>query len=182
MAEPVTLQTLLTYLTLISVPVGVFYHIMTLRNTRKNQDMQLETRQAQLFMNFYLHMATDEAQKADYDLIRIDFKNVEDWNAILEDKDKFSSFFKRATYFEGLGLLVRKKFLDIDMVAGLYSGAIMSWWEKYEAGTKAIREHYGWPRAMIEAEFLYDSVIEYARDHPELKIASPIFYQSKPES
>ena len=55
MAEPITLQTLLTYLTLISVSVGVFYHIMTLRNTRKNQELQLETRQAQLFMQVYRH-------------------------------------------------------------------------------------------------------------------------------
>jgi hypothetical protein len=53
MAEPLTLQTLLTYLTLISVPVGVFYHIMTLRNTRRNQELTLETRQAQMFMQIY---------------------------------------------------------------------------------------------------------------------------------
>ena len=49
----VDIQTLLTYLTLISVPIGIFYYIMTLNNTRKNQQMQLETRQAQLFMNIY---------------------------------------------------------------------------------------------------------------------------------
>jgi hypothetical protein len=42
------IQTALTYLTLISVPVDVFYHIMTLRNTRRNQELQLETRHAQL--------------------------------------------------------------------------------------------------------------------------------------
>jgi hypothetical protein len=42
----IDLQTVLTYLTLISVPVGVFYHIMTLRNTRKNQQLILETRRA----------------------------------------------------------------------------------------------------------------------------------------
>ena len=39
-------QTVLTYLTLISVPVGVAYHILTLRN-------QSRTRQAQLFMQLF---------------------------------------------------------------------------------------------------------------------------------
>ena len=48
MAELVSLQTLLTYLTLISVPIGVFYHIMTLRNTRKNQQLILESRRARV--------------------------------------------------------------------------------------------------------------------------------------
>jgi len=63
-------------------------------------------------------------------------------------------------YFEGVGVLVRKQLIDIDHVARLISGMILSWWEKYEAGFKAIREHYDYPRAMIEAEFLYNSVVE----------------------
>ena len=60
----IDLQTLLTYLTLISVPFGVFYHIMTLNNTRKNQQMQLETRQAQLFFNLYMEDISERASKA----------------------------------------------------------------------------------------------------------------------
>jgi len=57
------LQTLLTYLTLISVPVGVFYHIMTLRNTRRNQEVTLETRQTQLFMEIFKTYASKEFQR-----------------------------------------------------------------------------------------------------------------------
>ena len=60
MAEPLTLQTLLTYLTLISVPVGVFYHIMTLNNTSKNQRQTLDTRQTNILMNLYKEWGTDE--------------------------------------------------------------------------------------------------------------------------
>ena len=55
----IDLEQLLTYLTLISVPIGVFYHIMTLNNTRKNQQLQLETRQAQLFMQLYNRLEKD---------------------------------------------------------------------------------------------------------------------------
>jgi len=57
-AEPVSLQTLLTYLTLISVPVGVFYHVMTLRNTQRNRKLQLETRQTLQF-RFSMNAALD---------------------------------------------------------------------------------------------------------------------------
>jgi len=56
----IDIQTVLTYLTLISVPVGVFYHIMTLNNTRKNQEMQLETRQTQIFLNFFTEWRSKE--------------------------------------------------------------------------------------------------------------------------
>lgn len=61
MAEPVSLQTLLTYLTLISVPVGIFYYIMTLRNNSKNQRQTLDTRQTNILMNLYKERATASA-------------------------------------------------------------------------------------------------------------------------
>ena len=73
MVEQLILQTLLTYLTLISVPVGVFYHIMTLRNTGKNQEMQLETRQAQLFMQIYQEMSSPEHYKRSDELLHMEW-------------------------------------------------------------------------------------------------------------
>jgi hypothetical protein len=83
MAEPITIQIMLTYLTLISVPVGVLYHIMTLRNTRKTQQLALETRQAQLFMNLY------ETWRS------IDFRKRSNWiNQILE-YENFEDFWTR---------------------------------------------------------------------------------------
>jgi hypothetical protein len=39
----IDIQTVLTYLTLISIPVGVFYHITTLRNAEKARSTQLAT-------------------------------------------------------------------------------------------------------------------------------------------
>jgi hypothetical protein len=49
MVEQVAFQTVFQFLQTVGILVGVFYYIMTLRNTRKNQQLQLETRQAQLF-------------------------------------------------------------------------------------------------------------------------------------
>ena len=134
--------------------------MIIMRNSQRNQQMQLETRQAQLFMNTYLHATTEEYTKADYDLFNIDLKSIEDWYELLEDKEKYTSFNMWALYYEGVGVLVRKQLVDIDHVARLLSGMIMSFWEKIEAGVKAMREHYDYPRAMIEAEFLYNSVVE----------------------
>ena len=37
----------------VGILVAVIYHIMTLQNTRKNQQLTLETRQTQLFMQAY---------------------------------------------------------------------------------------------------------------------------------
>ena len=46
----VELDTMLNLLQTVSFVVGVFYYIMTLQNSNQNQKHQLETRQAQLYM------------------------------------------------------------------------------------------------------------------------------------
>ncbi len=75
----IDLQTVLTYLTLISVPIGVFYHIMTLNNTRKNQKMQLETRQAQLFMQIYHGMSSPEFYMRSDELLKMEWEDFDDY-------------------------------------------------------------------------------------------------------
>lgn len=52
MAE-ITYQMVLSTIQTAELLVGIFYYIMTLRNQQKNQQLSLETRQAQLFMGIY---------------------------------------------------------------------------------------------------------------------------------
>ncbi len=49
----ITYQMVLSTLQTAGILVGIYYYVMTLRNQRKNQELALETRQAQLFMNIY---------------------------------------------------------------------------------------------------------------------------------
>ena len=35
------------------------------------------------------------------------------------------------------------------------------------------RRELDFPRAMIELEYLYDELVKYSEEHPELQIASP---------
>jgi hypothetical protein len=43
------------------VIAGFSYYVMNVRNTRKNQELQLETRQAQLFTQIFLTRNTSES-------------------------------------------------------------------------------------------------------------------------
>ena len=45
------------------VIAGFSYYVLTVRNAQRNQQHQLETRQAQLFMNVFNTFASKEYQK-----------------------------------------------------------------------------------------------------------------------
>ena len=49
--------------TIFGVIAGFSYYALTVQNNRKNQDQQLETRQAQLFMNIYDTYSSKQYQK-----------------------------------------------------------------------------------------------------------------------
>lgn len=169
MAEPVSLQTLLTYLTLISVPVGVFYHVMTLRNTRKNQQLQLETRQAQLFMQLfnrwndpsfakvygdYRYKTCAEANNDPEEISKIAIK------ALFEsyDPDIWIPIQTLAQYFEGVSILVQKGLIDINMVERLLSGRIAWYWDSTEPFIQYVRERINDPTMYHEIEVLAEEM------------------------
>jgi hypothetical protein len=173
MAEPVSLQTLLTYLTLISIPVGVFYHIMTLRNTRKNQELQLETRQAQLFMQTYHKWIDKDLNLANTKVERYEWQDFDDFMRKYgpeADINAYSDFTRLAAYFEGIGVLVKRGLIDPHIVDDLMSINIIQFWEKYENLAIEFRERWNAPQVIEWVEYLYNQIKPIAeQQHPELK-------------
>ena len=53
----------LSTLRTIALIVGIVYYIISLRNTRRTQEVTLETRQTHLFMEIYKTYASKEFQK-----------------------------------------------------------------------------------------------------------------------
>ena len=113
------LETLLTYLTLISVPIGVIYHIMTLSNTRKNQQMQLETRQAQLFMGIYDKDLQRQNLKAQTNVTDMEFDGIEDFEEKYgkeNNPEAYIDWMYHLDYMEGIGVFVREGLVDVRLV------------------------------------------------------------------
>ena len=160
----IDLQTLLTYLTLISVPVGVFYHIMTLRN-------QSRTRQAQLFMQIYNRMDEDW-MVAWHDLYNKELNSFEDyWEHYNPEtnRENYRSLMKLATYFEGIGVMLKEGLLDIRPVALIVGAPARYFWEKLLPAVEGVRAHYGSKRVWDEQEYLYNELVKYIEKHPELR-------------
>ena len=162
MAALETLQTLLTFLTLISVPVGVVYHIMTLRNTRKNQELQLETRQAQLFMDIYETYASKQYQKDRERMLYLwEFEGSDDFfnkYGVDVNPDEHAIYDMFTAHFEGIGVLVRRGLIDSNLVYDLMYDSVIFFWEKFEPVLLGIREQWG-QKSYEDLEFLKNEML-----------------------
>ena len=170
MAEPATLQSLLTYLTLVSVPVGVFYHIMTLRNTRRNQELQLETRQAQLFMQITNKWSDLEFKRIARGILSWEWEDFDDFERrYIDDEENVLAWTTLGSYLEGVGVLVKNGLIDVGLVDDLFSAYIIRYWEKFESVEVETRERYNVPQSGEWIEYLYNVVRERTLEHhPEL--------------
>ena len=80
MAE-ITYQMVLSTIQTLGLLVGIFYYIMTLQNTRKNQQIQLETRQAQLFMTLHIEDITQRASESLDIMMSLEYEDLDDFES-----------------------------------------------------------------------------------------------------
>ena len=157
----IDLQTVLTYLTLISVPVGVFYHIMTLRNQSRN-------REAALMMQLHSQW-TGGIRKQYGEIITWEWDDYDDYMekyGDLESQDKLGNV---GGYIEGIGVYVKEGLLPIRLVSLFLSTVIIRFIEKFGPIALESRVRYNSPRIGIEGEYLYNELMRYLETHPELK-------------
>ena len=183
MAE-ITYQMILSTLQTMGLLVGIFYYIMTLNNTRKNQELTLksqeltrkaqehatETRQAQLFMQILIHFTTPTMTESKIFYADLEINSLEDYQKLWNDHETNKLIRYWGGFIEGIGVLVRENYLDIKVIAGLMGGMVKTSWENQAPYIMEMREKYNSPRGYIEWEYLYDALMKYAEEHPELGI------------
>jgi hypothetical protein len=154
------------------VLVAAVYYIYNMRVSQKNLKANLDTRQGQLYMQLYQTSLSKDYMDSQYRVSRMNMKTVEDYKRMMNDPTMYRDFFTEGMWHEGAGVLLREGLIDIHTVSLLSSGMIVWWWEHFGEMVLKVRKEFGFPRFMIEAEYLAKRVSEYGLSHPELKIAS----------
>ena len=166
----ITYQMVLSTLQTIALIVGITYYLFIMRNSQRTQQLQLETRQAQLFQGVFNRL--DEEWWTSYWYIL----NTE-WSSYAEFSEKLNpqnetelgrAHNKVWGVFEYLGVLVREGLLNIRLVALQINIATRMFWEKHEPIMQDWRMDTG-ARIASESEYLYKALIKYNEEHPELK-------------
>ncbi|MCJ7732368.1 hypothetical protein MUP51_08640 [Candidatus Bathyarchaeota archaeon] len=90
------------------VLAGFSYYVLTVRATRRNQDLQLETRQTQLFMYLYDKWSSEDFQRKTMELRLMDLDDFQNIDIQHLDKSGLDTYVKILTiggFYEGLGAL-----------------------------------------------------------------------------
>jgi hypothetical protein len=108
----VSIETISIAFTGISISLAAFYYINMLRNTKKNQELQLETRQAQLFMNLYETWRDIQFRKQWLELMNLEWADWEDFTEKYlytgESTLTLSTFQSQMSFFDGKELWLKK--------------------------------------------------------------------------
>lgn len=135
-----------------SVVIGMILAILQLRDQNK-------TRQAQLFMGVYDQFSRSDTLKRLFQTID-NFEHCEPGKkpAILEED--IESFYSVMAFFEGIGVLVCKKLIDVHLVADLISGPTIRLWRSVGNYVKSERERLERPQVWEWTEYLSSEIMK----------------------
>lgn len=162
MFDLLTIQTIGISVAVISVVIGVINSILTNRHAQRMRDRELETRQAQLFMQLYsLYDSRDFLE--DYGNVAwvFEYKDLSDWMKKYGAKTNiaaYSSWIRVGRFFDGAGILVKKNLIDINLIIDQMREVIVYSWDKMEPWLMEQRKMLGHPQLWENFEYLASEV------------------------
>ena len=165
--------------TAIAAVLGVSSYINSNKRAQETRNRELETRQAQMFMNIYNQAATSEFQAAWLRIISTTFTSYEEFNKSSWFDEQYRDAINNVSfYFEGVGVLVKEGILGVRWVALMQIGGMLRmFWEKVKPWVEDGRKLWvlpdgrveAYPRWLSETEYLYGELMKYVGENPELR-------------
>ena len=145
----VDIQTVSIAVASTGVFVAAIYYILQLRH-------QTKQRQTDMVLKLYATFGSPEFQKEYQLVMQLMFKNPEDYREKYgKDTETISALYSVTVFFEGIGLLVKRKLVSMDLVDDLFSGPVQTTWEKIGVLIEALRARSRRASAGEWFEYLY---------------------------
>jgi hypothetical protein len=153
----VDIQTVSIAVASAGVFLAAIYYIFQIRH-------QTKLRQTDLIMRLYSTLGSKEFVENDPKIFNQEFKDLEgfmhkygSFSKFMESPD-YAPFMMDSMFFEGVGILLYRKLVDIELVDDLLSSPIITIWEKMLPMTKALREYFNRPQMGEWFEYLYNEM------------------------
>lgn len=153
----VDIQTVSIAIASASVVAGVVYYALQLRH-------QNRMRQTDLVMRLYSTLGSKEFWEALTKFMMIEFKDYNDYrkkyvpsSTGFSEKPEAIALSQVGVFFDGVGVLLYMKLIDVDLVARLFRNSAIYTWEKMKPIIEGFRTE-GYPQIFAEYEYLYDEM------------------------
>jgi hypothetical protein len=132
--------------------VGVIYYILDIRN-------QARTRQTDLVMRLYSQFNSLEFQKLWQEVLRREAKDYDDYLR----KYGTAELWSVGLFFEGIGILLKRKLIEIELVDDMFTTPIKWTWEKMKDIALETRRVRNQPEIAEWFEYLYNEMKKRAQ-------------------
>ena len=127
---------LVNFAELVVLTVGVVIALQQLRDIKQTRETELETRQAQLFMQVWQQYNSVEYAMQRYEVYDMQWEDYDDFqrkylDVPAKEMRPYASYVSIARLFEGLWLLIQEKLIDEKLVYQMFMGDIVRYWEKF---------------------------------------------------
>jgi hypothetical protein len=143
----VDIQTVSIAIASASVVAGVIYYALQIKH-------QAKIRQTDLVMRLYSTFGSKEFQDAWTRIESIEFKNYDEY----VKKCGLGDYAQCATFFEGIGVLLQKKLIDINLVNALFSVPLKHMYERMKPIIEGNREQFHDQRVFENFEYVYNEM------------------------
>jgi hypothetical protein len=145
----VDVQTVSIVVATASVVVGVIFAILQLRDFVK-------TRQTDLIMRLYSHFGSEGFQKT-YEKLGVgETLSLHNY----EEKYGLAGWVAVGTFFEGIGVLLHRKLIDIGLVDDLFTSPVKMAWDRMKDSIIEARKEYGQPTIFEWFEYLNNELVK----------------------
>lgn len=155
--------------------IGVRSYINSNKRAEEARTRELDTRQAQLFMQIYNRFSDKDFVEAVNSVVYENppiYKNYDEYHAkYIENNPEYDRMVKQIIYtLEGTGVLVSRGLIDVSYVDDLFSSIVISFWESIKPCIVECRIRYNMPQIDEWLEYLYGRVKDVTeKQHPELR-------------
>jgi hypothetical protein len=129
------------------VLVGVVYYVLQLRH-------QSRVRQTELVMRLYSQFTSIEFQKLWEEVLKSEAKDLDDYR----NKFGMAKLWSVGLFFEGIGILLKRKLIDIELVDDMFTTPIEWTWLKIRKIVLEARKVGNQPEILEWFEYLYNEM------------------------
>jgi hypothetical protein len=155
----VDIQTVSIAIASASVVAGVIYYSFQIRHQNLQIQHQTKIRETDLILRLQSDWRSKELRESYRTVMRMKFRDYDEYAKKEMDSPEVRAVFDICSFFDGIGILLHRKLIDIDMVDEIFSFYVKVAWEKVKPLIEGRRRELEFGAEFRKwFEYLYDEM------------------------